>query len=82
MQIPQHWTHQDNMLKREFRFADFSAAFAFMTAHQSLGVCTRYFRTVRKVERCWIGVRLLLLSACAFAKLRAGLSHTKEQLDA
>ena len=31
MQIPQHWTHQDNMLKREIRFADFSAAFAFMT---------------------------------------------------
>ena len=31
MQVPQHWTHQDSMLKREFRFADFSAAFAFMT---------------------------------------------------
>tara|TARA_S200000501_G_scaffold303479_1_gene291255 strand:- start:311 stop:568 length:258 start_codon:yes stop_codon:yes gene_type:complete len=31
MQVPQHWTHQDSMLKREIRFADFSAAFAFMT---------------------------------------------------
>ena len=31
MQTPQHWTHQDDMLKREIRFADFSAAFAFMT---------------------------------------------------
>lgn len=31
MQIPEHWTHQDNMLKRQVRFVDFSAAFAFMT---------------------------------------------------
>ena len=31
MDIPDHWTHADNMLSREFRFDDFSAAFAFMT---------------------------------------------------
>ena len=31
MQIPEHWTHEDNMLKREIRCADFSTAFAFMT---------------------------------------------------
>jgi 4a-hydroxytetrahydrobiopterin dehydratase len=31
MQIPEHWTHDDNMLKREIRCADFSTAFAFMT---------------------------------------------------
>ena len=31
MQIPEHWTHKENQLKREIRFKDFSAAFAFMT---------------------------------------------------
>ena len=31
MQIPEHWTHEENQLSRDFRFEDFSAAFAFMT---------------------------------------------------
>ena len=31
MQIPKHWTHEENQLSRDFRFEDFSAAFAFMT---------------------------------------------------
>ena len=31
MQIPEHWTHEDNMLKREIRCADVSTAVAFMT---------------------------------------------------
>ena len=31
MQTPDHWLEEDNALNREFQFADFSAAFAFMT---------------------------------------------------
>lgn len=31
MQTPKHWTENDNALVREFQFADFSEAFAFMT---------------------------------------------------
>lgn len=30
--MPPMWTEQDNALRRTFRFADFKAAFAFMTA--------------------------------------------------
>lgn len=29
--IPQDWSHEDDRLKREFAFDDFTAAFAFMT---------------------------------------------------
>ena len=31
MQTPDHWLEEDNALNREFQFADFSEAFAFMT---------------------------------------------------
>ena len=31
MQTPDHWLKEDNALNREFQFADFSEAFAFMT---------------------------------------------------
>ena len=31
MQIPEGWTHEDNMLRKNWRFTDFSEAFAFMT---------------------------------------------------
>jgi 4a-hydroxytetrahydrobiopterin dehydratase len=31
MQTPELWTETDNALVREFQFADFSEAFAFMT---------------------------------------------------
>ena len=31
MQIPEGWTHEDNMLRKDWRFTDFSEAFAFMT---------------------------------------------------
>lgn len=31
MQTPDHWLEEDNALNREFQFANFSAAFAFMT---------------------------------------------------
>ena len=31
MTIPEHWSHINDRLNREFKFADFSAAFAFMT---------------------------------------------------
>ena len=31
MHIPEHWTQKENQLRREIRFKDFSAAFAFMT---------------------------------------------------
>jgi 4a-hydroxytetrahydrobiopterin dehydratase len=31
MQTPDHWFEEDNALNREFQFADFSEAFAFMT---------------------------------------------------
>jgi 4a-hydroxytetrahydrobiopterin dehydratase len=31
MQVPEHWLEKNNALQREFQFADFSAAFAFMT---------------------------------------------------
>ena len=31
MQTPDHWLEEDNSLNREFQFADFSEAFAFMT---------------------------------------------------
>ena len=31
MQIPEGWTHENDMLSREWRFTDFSQAFAFMT---------------------------------------------------
>ena len=31
MQTPDHWMEEDNALNREFQFADFSEAFAFMT---------------------------------------------------
>lgn len=31
MQIPNGWNHTNDMLNRDFAFADFSAAFGFMT---------------------------------------------------
>ena len=31
MQIPNGWSHTNDMLNRDFAFADFSAAFGFMT---------------------------------------------------
>lgn len=31
MQIPNGWSHTKDMLNRDFAFADFSAAFGFMT---------------------------------------------------
>ena len=31
MQIPEGWTHENDMLTKEWRFADFSQAFGFMT---------------------------------------------------
>ena len=31
MQIPNGWSHTKDMLNRDFTFADFSAAFGFMT---------------------------------------------------
>ena len=31
MQIPNHWTEQNNSLYRKFQFKNFSEAFAFMT---------------------------------------------------
>jgi 4a-hydroxytetrahydrobiopterin dehydratase len=31
MQTPDHWLEEDNALNREFQFADFAEAFAFMT---------------------------------------------------
>ena len=31
MQIPEGWTHENDMLSREWWFTDFSEAFAFMT---------------------------------------------------
>ena len=31
MKIPDGWTHENDMLSREWRFTDFSEAFGFMT---------------------------------------------------
>lgn len=31
MQIPEYWLEENDALNREFQFADFSEAFAFMT---------------------------------------------------
>ena len=30
--VPNGWRHEDNALRREFAFADFAEAFAFMTS--------------------------------------------------